>query len=243
MMTRLILLSSMILGLAACGDNSLDVYLKNRRGISQTKAQQLSTARESFVDAMSVAPFQPELHLNLGVIDGALGRVDAAEAGYLNAEHYAAENPALLFAARFNMGEIEGKSKKIDSALKWYQAALDLDPTSLEAKTNIELLLGGKGGGEGQDDKKDQDQKGDKQQDKKDGQGDDKDKKDDKDKDQQQQKEHAKNSPKYKPREFKGELSENDVKKILGEIRQQEKKIRSEFNRREAKEKPRDKDW
>ena len=240
MMTRLLLLSVTVLGLAACGDNSLDVYLKNRRGISQTKAQNLSAARESFVDAMAVAPFQPELHLNLGVIDGALGRVEAAEAGYQNAEHYAADDPALTFAARFNMGEIEGKAKKIDAALKWYQAALELDPTSLEVKTNIELLLSG--GGEGQDNKDNQDQKGDKQQDKKDGQGDDKDKKDDDKKDQEKQEKHA-NSPKYKPREFKGELSENDVKKILGEIRQQEKKIRSEFNRREAKEKPRDKDW
>lgn len=231
-------LGFLLFGLAGCGDNSLDLYLKNRKGISQTKAQQLSAARESFVDALAIAPFQPELHLNLGVIDGGLGRVDAAEAGYQNAEHYAANNPALTFAARFNMGEIEGKAKKIDAALKWYQAALAIDPTSLETKTNIELLLGGQGQGEGKDNqenKDNKDQKGDQKQDKKD----DKDKDGDKDK----PKDHAQNSPKYKPREFKGELSEGDVKKILGEIRQQEKKIRSEFNRREAKERPRDKDW
>jgi Ca-activated chloride channel family protein len=71
----------------------------------------------------------------------------------------------------------------------------------------------------------------------------DKDNKDDKEKQQDQPKTPAKNE-KYKPRPFDGkELSEADVKKILGEIKQQEQKIRSEFNRKDVKEQPRDKDW
>ena len=33
------------------------------------------------------------------------------------------------------------------------------------------------------------------------------------------------------------------VKKILEELKQQEQKIRAEYNRKGAKERPRDKDW
>jgi hypothetical protein len=33
------------------------------------------------------------------------------------------------------------------------------------------------------------------------------------------------------------------VNKILGELKQQEQKIRAEFNKREVKEKPKEKDW
>jgi hypothetical protein len=33
------------------------------------------------------------------------------------------------------------------------------------------------------------------------------------------------------------------VKKILGEINQQEQKIRADYNRQDAKEAPRGKDW
>ena len=44
--------------------------------------------------------------------------------------------------------------------------------------------------------------------------------------------------------EFKGELSRGDVKKILDEIKQQEQKIRAEYNKKnDYKERPRDKDW
>ena len=145
--------------------------------------------------------------------------------------------------ARFNQAQLLGKAKKVDEALELYQKCLDIVPTSKEVKINIELLTQsqqGKGGSD-QQQNKDQNQKGNQnqQQQNKDG----KDQKDQKDqnkdgddkKDEQQKKEYQ-NSAKYKPRPFNGkELSEGDVKKILGEIKQQESKIRAEFNRKEVK--------
>lgn len=93
-------------------------------------------------------------------------------------------------------------------------------------------------------DKKD-DPKKDPKEDKKDPKDDKKDS--DKDKDKEKEKDQPKQpapNQKYQPRPFNGkELSEADVKKILGEIKQQEQKIRSEFNRKDVKEQPRDKDW
>jgi hypothetical protein len=126
-----------------------------------------------------------------------------------------------------------------------YQKALEIIPSSNEVKTNIELLIQqqqGQSGGEGQ---QNQPQQGDQQQnqDQKNQEG--KDQKDQKDQEQDQKEGKQKQqSQKYKPRPFNGkELSEGDVKKILGELKQQEEKIRAEYNRKDVKEQPRDKDW
>ncbi len=45
---------------------------------------------------------------------------------------------------------VQAKAKKIDAALESYQAALELDPDSIEVKNNIELLWQGSGQGEGE---------------------------------------------------------------------------------------------
>jgi hypothetical protein len=123
---------------------------------------------------------------------------------------------------------------------------LDLNPSSTEVKHNIELLI----------QQQQQDQKNEKE--KKDGKGEgqpDKDPKDGKDgenkddKDQKDPKEDKgqdrKSNSKYKPRPFKGDqLTEGDVKKILGELSQQDQKIRSNFNKKEQrKEDKNEKDW
>ncbi|HEY1078895.1 MAG TPA: tetratricopeptide repeat protein, partial [Bdellovibrio sp.] len=159
--------------------------------------------------------------------------------------------------AIFNQAQLLGKQKKVDEAIALYQKALDLVPTSQEAKNNIELLTQQQaGGGKGQDqeNKDDQKQEGKESKDSKDQKDpkdpkDDKDKKDEKKPDEKDGKEkeekpkEPKSSPKYKPRPFNGkELSEGDVKKILGELKQQEEKIRAEYNK-SGKEQPRDKDW
>jgi len=116
--------------------------------------------------------------------------------------------------------------------LALYQKALSVIPSSKEVKTNIELLLQQQQGqGDGKGDNKNNDSKGN-------GQGQSQDQKKDQQPQQYQQ------STKYKPRQFQGkELNEGDVKKILGELKQQESKIRAEYNKKEMKEQPRDKDW
>ncbi|RYZ86954.1 MAG: hypothetical protein EOP06_13550 [Proteobacteria bacterium] len=102
------------------------------------------------------------------------------------------------------------------------------------------------------DDKKNdkKDPKGDKDKDKEkepDKPEDKKDEKDPKPEDKDQKKDKPKEygqNPKPQPKKFDSkELNEGDVKKILQELKQQEQKIRAEFNRKEAKEQPRDKDW
>lgn len=219
----------------------------NYQGNSDLKGQTIPAAMDKYIEALRYDPFIGQLHLNLGLSLEGLQQAEKAIASYKEAEHLAEKegNLELLFMARFNQAQLLGKAKQIDEALAVYQKALEIIPSSIEVKTNIELLTqgeGGKGGGDSKDQK--QDQKGDQQKDQqnKDGQGD-----QDKDKENQPKeddKKEMKQSPKYKPRPFQGkELSEADVKKILGELKQQEEKIRAEYNKKEMKEQPRDKDW
>lgn len=248
MMKTVGLLLTMTL-LAGCGDGLTWTALrKNREAAEAIRKDSPDLAVLALTEGLAASPFQPELHVNLGIAFDRQKKGEDAIKSLKNAEAVAKDDWS-SFAARYNLGVLNGNAKKIDEALSWYQKALEILPASTEVKTNIELLMkaqqgGGEGetqerqqeGGQGQDQQKDsqgKDQKDDPGQDPKDG-------KDDK---PEKPKEYGQPPPQYKPREFKGELHEADVKKILGEIKQQEQRIRAEFNRRDAKERPRDKDW
>ncbi|MGZ3769526.1 MAG: tetratricopeptide repeat protein [Bdellovibrio sp.] len=237
----------------------------NREGNKALIGNSYQGAMEKYLEALHYDPFVNSLHLNLGLSFEGLQQAEKAIQSYKEAEDLALKQKdyKTLFMARFNQAQLLGKAKKVDEALTVYQKALEVIPSSIEVKTNIELLTASQQsqqqGGKGDKDKQDQKQQGDKnqqqnqgdknkdQKDQKDqkgqqGQGDDKDDKQKDNKDRQDKKYNQ--SPKYQPRPFKGEdLSEGDVKKILGEIKQQEGKIRAEYNRKETKEQPRDKDW
>ncbi len=229
----------------------------NRQGAqSLAKPETQSLGYQKFVEALQYDPFLGSLHLNLGFSLELMEQADKALKSYREAEKLAMaeKNLPLLFVSRFNQAQLLGKAKQVDEAIAKYQQALEVAPSSKEVKTNIELLIqsqqgGGQGEGENKDSKGDQDKKDQGQ-----GQGDQKkqdpsegDKKDEQDKKDQKEKDPnqgPQKSEKYKPRPFKGnELSEGDVKKILGELKQQEEKIRAEYNKKETKEQPRDKDW
>lgn len=261
--STLILLLSV--GLMGCGEDLIhpQTLILNREGNKALQAQNAQEAYEKYLGALRFNPYQPELHLNLGLGFEFLQFPDKALQSYKYADQLAqkSENLGASFAARFNAGQLLGKAKKVDEALDFYQKALDIVPNSKETKHNIELLTQqqqGQGGGAGSEDQKDpnKDQKQDQQS--KDGKGDNKekdqkdqqdpkdqdDKKKDEPKDKEKENKKVQGSPKYQPRPFNGkELNEGDVKKILGEIKQQEQRIRADFNRKETKEQPRDKDW
>jgi len=195
-----------------------------------------------------------DLHSNLGITFDLIEKKSDAEKSFLAALSMS-KTEAEKFKYHFNLGVLQGAQKKIPEALEQYQAALDILPTSIESKHNIELLIqqeqqDQKNKKEGEDkdkDNKDKDPK-DKGESKKDepkeNEGKDKGSSKDKDKDKDQGKDRKSNA-KYKPRPFKGEqLSEGDVKKILGELSQQDQKIRSNFNKKDQrKEDKNEKDW
>lgn len=234
--------------------DELESVSLSKKSAQFLRQSQDARAFETSVQGLGVDSFSASHHLNMGLALEGLGQGDNAMKSYM-AGHKYAKAESEKFAAAFNVAQLLGKAKKVDEALEFYQEALRYRPESIEAKTNIELLIQQqqKGGGGQGDDKKNQDQQGQQQQDQKSkggDQGDQKNKDSQKEKesegDQQkpnQQKNYSPNKQ-YVPRPFAGkELSESDVKKILGELKNQEQKIRSEYNRRDKKESPRGKDW
>ncbi len=238
-------LSFLMLGLTGCGaEVDPRTIWYDRLGAKELQKGSVSDSQRSFLEALKINPFIGELHVNLGLTYQALKQGDAAIESYQSAERWA-RNKNVLFISRFDQGVLRGENKQVDLALDDYQRALEVRPDSKEVKTNIELLMQSQSG-QGKGESKDQDKKGKEGQDQKknqDQKNQDQQKKDKQDQqDQDQKKQYSQDKP-YKPREFKGDLSEQDVKKILGELKQQEQKIRSQFYRGDAKEKPHGKDW
>lgn len=244
------------------------LYL-NRKGNQLYKLESYTAAFDAYVKTLEYDPFSSETHLNLGLFYEVQKQPEKAMPSYENAMKYA-KDKEMRFFSYFNQAQMLGKEKKVDEALALYEKALEIEPASKETKTNIELLIQMQQqeqqgqGGDSKDEKDQKDQKDPKDnKDQKDGKNkgdqkkddpkdqkgqdpkDDKNKGDqDKDKKDKEKDQKFGQNKKYQPRPFKGqELSEGDVKKILGEIKQQEQKIRSEYNRKEVKEQPRDKDW
>ncbi|MEK6772805.1 MAG: tetratricopeptide repeat protein [Bdellovibrionota bacterium] len=220
----------------------------NRESLKQLSNKNLEQSQKELIDAFQFDPYQFELHLNLGFNLELQKDNEKALKQYSAAEVYA-QNPFQRFVSRFNRAQLLAQEKKVEEALAEYQRALEIAPSSKEVKTNIELLIQqqeGQGQGKGEDQKnKEQDKDSEESKDKKDGENKDQDKKDKDDKDgKKEEKKDYKPNQKYKPREFKGELNPSDIKKILDEIKQQEQKIRAEYNKKnDYKERPRDKDW
>jgi Ca-activated chloride channel family protein len=138
-----------------------------------------------------------------------------------------AQNNEEQFLSRFNQGFILQITKQYEKALEAYQKALEVRPDSMETKINIELLIqqmqskGEGGASENQnDDAKNPDQ--------------------DQDQDQEQPKAFREN-----PRQqFQSEkLTPQDVQRIMRELQDQERRIRSEFTRQKGKQKANEKDW
>jgi tetratricopeptide (TPR) repeat protein len=262
----LVLFSAVSLLGCDAGFPDLRAIQSNNRTAKKMKDQSTEESQLGYLEAMKYEPFQEEIHLNLGSTYDVLKDPEKALRLYKNAEEIYSKKKApfeskylsflnpqhplmLLFISYFNQAQLLARENKIDQALEKYQQALSIVPDSKEVKTNIELLLQQKqqqqGGGEGQGDNKDQqDQKDQKQKDGKDNKDQNKDQKDGDDEKKQDQKKNYNSSPKYKPREFKGDLNKESVQKIFGEVSQQEKKMRTQFSKQnQSKESPRDKDW
>lgn len=227
---------------------------KNSQAIKLLQDEKASDAQKIWQGEMEELPLQPELHLNLGVAAETLKNNSQAINYYTQALKLS-QDPEERFYARYNLAQILAKEKQIDLALLFYQMALEIKPDHYESKVNIELLMQqqqqqqdkkDQGEGESKDPNQPQEPNKDQSQDPKDGKdpsqegkGEDK----DKDKNGDQDKNYGK-PPKNQPRPFEGkELDQNDVNKILSELKQQEQKIRANFNRKKVKEEPREKDW
>lgn len=223
---------------------SLVTLCRDSQAAQLVKNEKFDEALTKYYSLLESASDSSVLHSNIGILLDKAQKKDEA----LKSLNYALKlaetqiDKRSLFKIRYNLGVYFGQQKMLPQALENYQAALEITPDSLETKTNIELLIQQQNQQQSgnQGDKKDQKDQS-KNDENKDQNKDQNDENNDNKEDQKKQ-----SSPKYQPRPFKGdELSEADVKKILGELRNQEQKIRANFDKKEKKGKANknEKDW
>lgn len=163
------------------------------------------------------------------------------------------EATMVRLAATYNLGVYYHMAKNVGKALEYYQKALDIasendHPGPLEIKTNIELLAPGPGEGEGEGEQKEGQDQGDQDKESKDGKGNkDKEQKEeqdskDKDKEKKDKPSNEKNNDKKKPFDQK-QMSMEDLKRIMDELKQQEQAIRAKTQGKGSPNESREKDW
>ncbi len=132
-----------------------------------------------------------------------------------------------LFKVYFAKAVVYSLIGELEKALDFYQKCLYIQSDSVEVKTNIELLFGGGDGeGEGKSNRSKLSKKKDKES--KAGEG-------DKEKKEQDEKSKDATEKEKKDSEKKKNLSPQDIERILKELKQQEKKIRSQSYQQNTK--------
>lgn len=231
---------------------SVDLIYQNNKAVRVFGVEKKLEAYELFLETLILDPYEPTVQFNVGSSLQALGEVEKAEKLYkqllkdVNAQLTKSLSPEeqqkwlkVKFALLYNLGVHYQGTQKIDEALEAYQQALELVPDSKEIKTNIEMMFTGGGGGkgDGKDKNKDQKDDGKGEQDKKDqGEG-------DKNEDQKPS-DGDRTNEKQKGKEFdQSQMSNEDLKRIMEELKQQEQGIRAKVQRKGEKAEPKDKQW
>ena len=210
----------------------------NNEGILAYDKEDYYGSYQKFAETLAAEPFHPLIHLNIGMTYYINEEPEKAIFSFTTALEMAGResNEEHLFYALFNTAAALSTAGKIDEALALYQKALSLQPGDKNVRENIEKIWqaqqgGGKGGSDDQKDKKPPDQ------DDQEGQG-------QQNQDQQDPNQGKEQKKKKKPKPFESkELSKDDVRKILEEIKNQEQKIRADMYEGKAKDSPKAKDW
>ena len=238
----------------------LSLIYDNNQGVSLFLMNKKLEAYETFMGLTANDPDDLDVQFNLASSLQALGEEEKAlklystllrkiEKQLLSSPQ---ENvPALQrirFASFYNSGVAHQVMHQIPEALANYQQALALVPQSQEIKVNIEMMFAG-GQGKGKGDNKDK-------KDKSDGQGDsenqdqdqqqNEDQEQEKNQDQKQQPKDDKkdqNKEKQKKQFDQKYMSNEDLKRIMEELKEQEQKIRAKMERQGGKSAAKDKEW
>ncbi|MBY0315519.1 MAG: tetratricopeptide repeat protein [Bdellovibrionales bacterium] len=234
----------------AFAQNDLSVIWENNGAVKKISQEKNLEAYEDFVSLLGREPYDTTIQFNLGSSWDLLGETEKAEKIYLElikiTDNLLQKNPnekqlkkisVVRLAALYNLGVQAQAKKQVDKALGYYQQALEINPDSTEIKHNIELLIQrGGGGGGGDSDQENQDQN----QDGEGGEG-------QRNQEPKPKEQKPNEKEKKQPKEFDGkQMSKEDLKRILEELKEQEQGIRAKMQGKKGEKKDadgNDKEW
>lgn len=225
-MIKFLILFLAIINLTSC-DRESEIVFANNKAVKDYQKGKKNDAYEGFVKNLAKDPFSLLLQFNVSSGFIAMGDGDKALKNYdiIDAkEDLKTKSPEIYMGTNYNKGVLYGSAKEIEKALVSYQRALEIDPNHMQTKINIELLTqGGGGGGGGKNNDKDKNKEG------------------------EQGKENAENNkesdgkerqqPKQPQNFDQGQMSLEDVRKIMEELKQQEQNIRAKNMRGDQEKK------
>ncbi|MCZ6697037.1 MAG: tetratricopeptide repeat protein [Acidobacteria bacterium] len=206
------LLMTVVLVMAGTGAASADsAASRNNEGNRYFEQKQYDEALRMYTDAQAIRPEAPELHYNIGNVLFRKGEYEKAIGEYRRAE--ASRDAALAQSAIYNRGNALMLAGQVPDAAKAYVQALRADPSDQDAKRNLELALRLL-----EEQQQQQQQQGGDQQD---GE------KDDRQEPQKSPEEQPGDPPadsrQKQPRKGPGQMSEEDARRILEAIREDER--------------------
>ena len=101
-------------------------------------ARKAMEARRLALQAVQLAPTDPETQFQAGIVSEAAGDIELAEEYYRRA----GELDVDFHAVRLNLGVVLGKLNRLDEAAEQFQAGLRVQPDSAELLANLAMVYG-----------------------------------------------------------------------------------------------------
>ena len=126
-----------MLGLASC--SSARVYVGVVQSVNSYSHGDYQEANRSLIRLRDNGAFAPWISYDLGTVYYALG--EPASAMDIWSTAVPTQTGDLAFRLAFNLGVLDYERGAYDSAYHHFRRALEIDPTSVEAKVNLEYAV------------------------------------------------------------------------------------------------------
>ena len=134
---RLLYLVLLMLLFSSC--TAARVYIGVVRARNDYAQGDYQAANRRLIGVGDLGAFEPWIDYNLGTVYYALGEPGAAAEIWSTTS--ALESKDLAFHLEYNRGVLEYEIGEFGEAYRHFRAALELDPTSVEAKANLEFAI------------------------------------------------------------------------------------------------------
>jgi Ca-activated chloride channel family protein len=115
-------------------------YKDMKQGVESYRQGNYDDSLSRFQQALVESPDDPTVRFNLASAQYQAGKIDEAARGF-EAVVSQAKDPKLRQKALYNLGNTAFRQGNLKGSADYYRKALDLSPSDLEAKQNLEFVL------------------------------------------------------------------------------------------------------